>query len=781
MLRSLLLLAALAASCGAETLPVNGGFEDGLAGWSPLWTREAGAGTLALDAQEAHGGKNSARVEHRGTKDWSLDAKDRLDVASGDLIELSAWVKMATDTGAAIVLCVSTWDGQGRVQQWNYGAVDVEKTTDWKLLRTRFLVPPGIAQIQARFIGAGPARTWIDDVSLSRQPGIAQLRRPGLPATLSAGNPVLNVTLDTAAATLNVADRRTGEAFQQRFPPGVAVLDATPDGDGRLRLTLLHVDSGLRIETVLALDPALPEFTVELSAQGELPGSLRFPGAFLSKPGQSLIVPLNEGISYPVDDPAIEPMNLVAYGGHGLCMAFWGLTDGDRGQMAILETPDDASIRIDRYDGRLDVAPEWEAQKGQFGYARRLRYVFFDHGGYVAMAKRYRAYAQRIGLFKTLAEKRRENPNVDLLVGAVNVWCWDPNPVPLAKEMQAAGIGRILWSNAQSPENLRALNALGILTSRYDIYGDAQDPATYPTLKYVHPDWPAGAWPGDLVLDPDGHPARGWAVETKDGRLQPGGVVNDVATLTYARQRIPAELETHPYRCRFIDTTTASAWREDYSPAHPMTRTQSREARMSLLRFVSEECRLVAGSETGHDAAVPFVDYFEGMLSLTPYRVPDSGRDMERVWNDVPANVAKFQVGQAYRLPLWELVYHDCVVAHWYWGDYSNKLPALWDKRDLFNVLYGTPPLFMFERNGWEKDKARFVRSYQDVAPVARATGYSEMTDHRYLTPDRDVQRSTFANGTAVTVNFGAKPYSLSDGSSLAPLGFRVDGAPRAP
>ena len=76
--------------------------------------------------------------------------------------------------------------------------------------------------------------------------------------------------------------------------------------------------------------------------------------------------------------------------------------------------------------------------------------------------------------------------------------------------------------------------------------------------------------------------------------------------------------------------------------------------------------------------------YFEGMLSLGPYRVPDAGRDMQRIWDEVPEQVAKFQTGHYYRLPLWELVYHDCVVAQWYWGDYNNKLPAVWDRRDLY-------------------------------------------------------------------------------------------------
>ena len=36
----------------------------------------------------------------------------------------------------------------------------------------------------------------------------------------------------------------------------------------------------------------------------------------------------------------------------------------------------------------------------------------------------------------------------------------------------------------------------------------------------------------------------------------------------------------------------------------------------------------------------------------------------------------------------------------------------------------------------------------REAQPVARQTGYSEMTDHRFLTPDRSVQQTAFANGT---------------------------------
>jgi hypothetical protein len=300
------------------------------------------------------------------------------------------------------------------------------------------------------------------------------------------------------------------------------------------------------------------------------------------------------------------------------------------------------------------------------------------------------------------------------------------------------------------------------------------DPATFPKLRGVHPDWTTKAWPQDLMRDAEGQWIRGWEVEGRDGKMYPCGVTCDHQAIPYAMDRIGAELKTHPYQCRFIDTTTASPWRECYDSGHPLTRSESRRWKMELLRVVSERFHLVTGSETGHDAAVPFVHYFEGMLSLGPYRLEDAGRAMQRIVEDVPPQISRFQTGAFYRLPLWELVYHDCVVAHWYWGDYNNKLPAVWDRRDLFNALYGTPPLFMFNRRLWEQDRDLFVKSYQTVCPIARSTGYSEMLSHRWVTLDHTVQETTFANGQTVTVNLGEEDATLPDGDKLPAKGLRV-------
>jgi hypothetical protein len=594
---------------------------------------------------------------------------------------------------------------------------------------------------------------------------------------LSVSNDAISVTVETDDGTISVTDKRTGQTWRQKALVKGKVTDASQTADD-IEMTWRQPGLNLDVRAKLRLDADKPEFTVELSAEGSLTSALSFPHPFVTEPGTYLVVPMNEGISYPVDDETIKPIWLVAYGGHGICMAFWGATDGQRGHMAIIETPDDASIYIQRTDGKLCIEPKWESQKGNFGYDRKLRYVFFDKGGHVAICKRYRQYAQEIGKLKTLEEKRRENPNVDLLIGAVNVWCWENDALAIVREMREVGINRILWSNRKPPEVIKAMNEMeGVLTSRYDIYQDLMDPQIVKDkLRGQHPDWTQAGWPDDIMLDSKGKPLQGWRVRGKDGQMYPCGVLCDKQALKYAEQRVPAELKTSPYRCRFIDTTTASPWRECYNPEHPMTRSDSRHWKMELLRYMSEQMKLVTGSETGHDAAVPYVHYFEGMLSLGPYRVPDAGRDMRKIWDEVPDVVAKFQVGHKYRLPLWELVYHDCVVAQWYWGDYNNKLPAIWWKRDLFNILYGTAPMFMFDRKLWEQDKDRFARSYKNICDVTRAIGYAEMTDHRFLTPDRDVQQTTFGNGITVTVNFGEKPYRLPDGKEIESMSYHVSG-----
>jgi hypothetical protein len=770
-----LLLAPAAAA--EDNLLDNGGFEKGAVGWHDLWTRTPG-GNFTIDATTAHTGQRAARIEHTGSQDWSFHSTLSLPVQPGQIFELDGWIR-GTGQGTA-TLCVTLRDERGQPLDWTLGGRTLPAAGDWRRMQSRFVIPRRGRSIEPRLIGNGPAVVWLDDARLTPAGTLDALRPDSLPETLHLANEHLQLDLDLATATMTVTDRRSGRRWEQvtAIEPSLPIVVHARSEPTRIDLDMLDPVSLRKFKVHVQLENEAPEILVTLDGAGELRSAIKFPPPFATRPGDLLIMPVNEGISYPVDDDSLGPMSYHMYGGHGLCMGWYGVVHEGEGLMTIVHTPDDAVVDVRRCDETLCQIPRWLPQKGELGSARSLRYVLVDQGGYVAMCKRYRKLARDEGRLVTLAEKRDRNPQVDRLIGAVNVWCWDEDAITRCREMRDLGIERILWSRRAAPETLRVLNDMPVLTSRYDIYQDVMNPANFDKIGHQHPDWPTEAWPNDLAVDSRGEWLRGWRVRGRDGQWYPCGVLCDRRAPSYARRRVAAELETHPYRCRFIDTTTAAPWRECYHPDHPMTRSQSRHGKMELLRLMSQEFQLVTGSETGHEAAVPFVHYFEGMLSLGPYRVPDAGRQMLKPVTDPPERVRKFQTGHQYRLPLWELVYHDCVVAQWYWGDYNNKIPELWDRRDLWNALYGTPPMFMFNRAIWSEHKQRFVQSYQTATPVARATGYCEMLSHKWLTDDHSVQQTEFANGVKVTVNFGDRDFEMEGGRILGPLAHFVEGLP---
>ena len=105
----------------------------------------------------------------------------------------------------------------------------------------------------------------------------------------------------------------------------------------------------------------------------------------------------------------------------------------------------------------------------------------------------------------------------------------------------------------------------------------------------------------------------------------------------------------------------------------------------------------------------------------------------------------------------------------------DNQVVPLWDKRDLFNRLYGTPPMFLFNPDFWGKYKERFAQSYKTAQPVSQLTALYEMTDHIYVTEDHTVQQTIFSNNVRVTVNFGSTSYTMPNGTVIEPFGSLIE------
>ena len=204
---------------------------------------------------------------------------------------------------------------------------------------------------------------------------------------------------------------------------------------------------------------------------------------------------------------------------------------------------------------------------------------------------------------------------------------------------------------------------------------------------------------------------------------------------------------------------------------------------------------LVTGGEHGRWWAVPQLDYIEGMMSggSTSWpagylRRPKSKDESFTAPNGRPypkwEEYARWGIGHEYRVPLWELVFHDCIITTWYWGDSSDFLliaaPEITAKKDAFNILYGSMQMMWANKEGsWVNDKEMFLRTYRNVCRMHEAVATAEMLSHEFITPDRAVQRTRFLDGTEAVVNFGERPYQVKVGGKARVLpqnGFAVKG-----
>ena len=483
-----------------------------------------------------------------------------------------------------------------------------------------------------------------------------------------------------------------------------------------------------------------------------------------------------DGVAIPDTDTTIDRY-WSADGSMDMPWLGYGLPGGP-GYALLFEDSDDAGAILEPRgnDSRLvPVAYHW-AQKDKFAYARSIRYGFVDKGGFVAMAKWYRKRAIASGAFKTLRQKLATRPQLERIKGAPDFWGSDPS---ICYDMRRYGIRHAIVNGPFPADAMRKIEGLGYLVSRYDNYEDMlEGPRDHENSGHI---------PDDVEKLSDGTPVTAWL--TWDKKVQ----YYKQCSMLYegqARRLIPPDLATHPYNARFIDVTTACGLRECYDKVHPHTRTEDRDARMGLARYVADECKLVLGGEHGKWWGTPYYDYFEGMQSgnRTSWPAGYVGTNIPEKREDLKPQDWMYGVGHERRVPLWRLVYGDCSVSTWYWGDSTGHIykaaPEYADRQDCFNILSGTVPLFWVSNPygfRWSDPdlRLRLLQSYYVTCPVTEQTAFAEMTDFKYLSDDRSVQQTGFDSGITVTVNFGDKPYTTTQAKTpyvLPNCGFLATG-----
>ncbi len=627
-----------------------------------------------------------------------------------------------------------------------------------------------------------------------------------LPIVLS--NEVLKVSIDCESAAMEVVDLRCGREWKQMAGEGakVEVLASAADLDGKGAALLLRLDGvDGEVRERIRLEGAEVGVELDSAAENRIKDSFDFPYPFEARAGERLLLPNGCGYAIPVEAADLgttafdagmfwtREMKMSAWGQYSERSAADGSLVGAGGVLGIVETPSDVWLRAHvRGNGLRQANVSWGGENGRFGYARKMRYVFFVAGGPMEMARRVRKEMARRGLLVTFREKMARHPEMaekyDLLAGAPIVWYWEEegDKAGVARRLKELGFRNFIFSGitrrdlgawVTADEVKEIAKVPGVLQAEYDIYADTMERAMLDKIDAVRPHWPLDAWERDDVIRmEDGTAVRGWKVPLKGEPGKPAvgcAILCPARALGYMRERIGARLREAPYGARFFDVTGANVgWCGNKK--HALTRREGEKACKKMFALAGDEFSLICGTEDGIECYVPEVDYFEGNFSSWAYRV-DAGRYMWKIYDETPEVIEK-GLDPTWRVPFWEMVFHDCIVSTWYWTDYNNKFPKAWWKHDLLNAVTGTAPMYLFTRQVFEGIEGRLAESVKVTTPIARGTFGVQMTDYRWLTADRLVQQSEFANGVRVTVNFGEKAFRMADGFMLEAHGHRFEG-----
>ncbi len=621
--------------------------------------------------------------------------------------------------------------------------------------------------------------------------GVVQVRETGRQWVIE--NPDLQVTVGRAGGAFTVRDKAGRITWTETATPArTSFANAKALEGGVLFDTTFTASDGKPYSVTLKV--TLPERGADLRVEADMAdrvtrfSDLPFLGPFtLDSPDAAIVVAANgNGHLYPAD---LNPFPRKRFTLGSIDMPWIGVCDIGKGYgyAIIAETPDDGFFDMLPHErgGRTIWAPRvaWAPSMRTFRYPRRVLYHFASRGGYVALAKRYRAMAREQGLIVPFTEKLKKNPNIARAFGAPDVW--GDASLEFARAAKEAGVEKMLIHGVSPAAEMKEINELGYLTSKYDIYQDVM-PVKDESEIDIRAEWV----PDNVVLNGDGSRMKAWLTWDKKQFMKRCPHF----WLRTAQKTIPKDLAQRPYLGRFIDVTTAEGLYECHDPKHPMNNTEKRELGVQLLSYV-RSLGLVTGGEHGRWWAVPQLDYIEGMMSGGSTSWP-SGHLKRPKSKDEPfitpsgapypkwADYEKWGVGHQYRVPLWELVFHDCIISTWYWGDSSDFLieaaPEITAKKDAFNILYGTMPMMWANQEGsWVKAKDLFLRTYRNTSRMHETVATAEMLSHEFLTADRAVQRTRFSDGTEAVVNFGEKPHRVTAGgrSRLLPQnGFAVNG-----
>lgn len=452
-------------------------------------------------------------------------------------------------------------------------------------------------------------------------------------------------------------------------------------------------------------------------------------------------------------------------GSESAYMPWWGEITPQGGYLCYVRQSWDSAYTIHHpAGGPTRIAVHHLPSLGEMRYARTVSYCFVPAGSsYVTLCRLYREIADEEGRPRTLREKAAQNPNVQKLIGCCVMHVDGKTHIT----------ERSAYYNREEPEKndqlvpfshwtkrVKRLKELGVEQLYLHLDGWGQPGYDNQHPDYLPPCREAGGWEGmkelsdtmqqlgymfgvhdqyrDYYLDAATYDPDNAAMSA-DGSLfecarWAGGTQNYLCAslaFDYVRRNFE-QLFAHGIHLEgtYLDVFTCNELDECANPRHPMTRRECIDARNRCFHYLSAH-GVAPSSEEVNDWAVAA---------------------------QVFCHWAPYMDGCAIPVPLYNLVYHDCVIIPWMmpagrWGIPEGTTGFL---HALLNGGMG----YMDERAEGEELEEN-IRQWRVLRELQQHVAMEKMVNHELLSADYTLQRSTFSDGTRVTVNFKENTYQI--------------------
>ena len=346
--------------------------------------------------------------------------------------------------------------------------------------------------------------------------------------------------------------------------------------------------------------------------------------------------------------------------------------------------------------------------------------------------------------------------------------------VKLLEQFAENGLDR-LWLGVDSwqdgfrhPKAVAKAKALGYLIGPYDSYHSIHHPNekdTWETAQFDLTLYETGA-----IVNADGTKSKGF--KKKGYHLSP------LVAQPYVEKRVNGIVEqmSTDFNTWFIDCDAYGELYDDYSTSHPATQLDDMNARLARIAWIRDTHNMVVGSEGGAAYSASVLHFAHGMTlpvigwgdpdmksKTSPYYVggywPPEGPAVHIKQVPLKPNYLYHYYDPRFRLPLYQIVFHDSVITTHHWGAGSLKFENAIETLALLEVFYNVPPLYHLNIAEFEKHKAWIKQHYAFFSPLHRQIGGQPMTDFEWLSHDKQVQRIEFGNIVEMYANFGTDPF----------------------